>query len=231
MCSNIFDFSFRRLSPPSTVWNVIGELVLPQYEVRPDKVRKVEYITIQSLSHLTGLTIAAIFQIFDEYRNVFEVDISHHPTPDDCASYIVQLQYQYWWFLRDEDRSGILHLPFRNSVVRACRRRIVVMMKSERLFVTHSFGMLDVLIPLYYRSNKLGIFFRLFCSQGWDIRIDTDLQNHSDMHRIIDLLHKSLITDRLASINDVDDMLKKTYATLRWLMKQFQVTFALCQCS
>lgn len=130
------------------MWKVIGEFAVARYVVQPDANSNVELergMVIQSLSELTGLSIATIFQIFDENWNFFDVGIWYHPKMDGC-SYHVELSRQYLWFLRDENRSGILHLPFRNNVVRAYRRRIADMMKSEKLFATRSFRMLDVLI-------------------------------------------------------------------------------------
>lgn len=232
---NILDLSFRRLSSSSDAWKLLGEIAVPRCIIDPDADNEVEWewkMTIQTLSELTGISITNIFQIFDENRNFYCVSPSVHPTPDVCTYNQVKIALQYKLFLENEGRSGVLHLAFRNSVLRAFRRRISDMMKDERLFVTQTFLMLDSLIPFYHRPSKLGVFFRFFSGMKWDIRIEMDLQNDSDMSEIIDLSHKSFITHGLANINDTDEFFgsEDTDSTLLWLIKQFQVMFAWCQC-
>lgn len=119
------------------MWEIVGEIELPRFNSSREGILPTD--TMKSLSEFTGLSIASIFQVFEEIWTFFDVEISLFPTTSHSFDR-VSLSFYLGLFLWDEDRSGIMHLALRDSCVRVFKRRITHMIKSGRLFVIHSFS-------------------------------------------------------------------------------------------
>ena len=233
ICTDIFDQSLlHTLSPTSMVWEIVGATELPHLHIDPNGEVQLDLdIPIKALPQYTRLTIESILQILKENRHLFQVDLDFFFRREGC---MLCNRLSYREFLRNEVRSRHLHATYRNSVIHALRSRITYIknLKSVEVcvaFSTHSF-MVDVVTYYpWYRLDRVGSIFLSFCKLGWDIRIDTDLQEGSAMCEVVDLLLdcKPILPHSLMSV-DVDGHtaidLVYSHMTLQWLVKQVHVS-------
>jgi len=194
------------------------------------------WYTIDQLPQLTGLSIATIFRILEANWNFFHVIISSYPKPDSCRLSSISMQCCYEVFLKDEVRSKDLYVTYLSSVVHALKSRIAYT-KSAEGWVLHSWiygqrtDALVLMIPLN-SSDRLGAIFLSFFRHGWDIQIDRDLQKHSAMWEVIELLlnnspilPKSLMLySGLEIHSDEFYAIRESHVTLQWLIKQLCVS-------
>ena len=116
-----------------TMWKIAGVLSIAAKDC-------IGGTDIHTLSNETGLSIQTILQTLEKSHHFFDVEgycDDDRSQLDGLYKWNIEIKRIVQQFLLDESRSRMLYFPYRSSVIRAVRSKLVGQLKSLKSGYVH----------------------------------------------------------------------------------------------